>query len=341
MNLSAEQLKALSIYLRSADSPFADIQGCTQLKGGQSNPTFRLDTAAGPVIVRKRPQGAEKWAHDIQREFTVLSALQNTDVPTPQPHLYCEDEGPIGGQFYLMEFVDGRIVDDCSMPGFQPEERRAVYRSFAETVARLHAVDYRAVGLESFGKPEGFVQRQLSLHTRLFGQYCPQGDADMAWLADTLQAHMPATERSSIIHNDIRLGNVVIHPTEPRVVAILDWEMSSLGDMYSDAAFMLLPYYLPAGNPQGSFAGLDIDAAGLPSAQEMMAWYCHGLEVDGFANADYMVCFALFRYASVYAGIAARHLQGLAVSDDAHRYAGAVAPTAKAARQLAQSTFAA
>ncbi len=341
MNLTTEQLKALSSWLCEAGSPFAGIEHCTQLKGGQSNPTFRLDTTAGPVIVRKRPQGAEKWAHDIHREFTVLTALQNTGVPTPQPYLYCADEGPIGGQFYLMEFVDGRIVDDCTMPGFQPAERREVYRSFAEAVARLHAVDYRDVGLEQFGKPEGFVQRQLSLHTRLFGQYSPQGDADMAWLTETLQAHLPPTQRSSIIHNDIRLGNVVIHPNEPRVIAILDWEMSSLGDMFSDAAFMFLPYFLPQGNPQGSFAGLDIQAAGIPSAEEMKDRYCRGLEIDEFPHADYMVCFALFRYASVYAGIAARHQQGLSVSDDAHRYAGAVAPTARTARQLAQSTFAA
>lgn len=341
MSLNENQLEALTGWLATQDSSFADITACAQLKGGQSNPTYRLDTTAGPVILRKRPAGAEKWAHDVHREFTVLSALADTDVPVPRPYIYCGDESLIDGAFYLMDFVEGRIVDDCTMPGFDPAERLAVYRSFAETMARLHAVDYDQVGLSGFGQPEGFVSRQLELHTRLFTQYCPDGNPDMAWLADTLRAHRPETRRHSIIHNDIRLGNVVLHPSEPRVIAILDWELSSLGDQWSDAAFMLLPYHLPDGNPQGSFAALDREALGIPAANDIVRWYCNALGADNFPDRDYMICFALYRYASVYAGIAARYRQGKAVSNDAHRYGDAVAPTAHAARILARATFAA
>ncbi|HET6566146.1 MAG TPA: phosphotransferase family protein [Xanthomonadales bacterium] len=340
MSLDAGQLESLTTWLAKQGSQFADITACTQLKGGQSNPTYRLDTGAGPVILRKRPAGAEKWAHDVRREFTVLSALAGTDVPVPRPYVYCDDEELINGAFYLMDFVDGRIVDDCTMPGFDPAERHAVYQSFAETIAKFHAVDYHKVGLAEFGRPEGFVERQLALHTRLFGQYCPAGNADMAWLAEALREHRPETQRLSIIHNDIRLGNVVLHPTEPRVIAILDWEMSSLGDQWSDAAFMLLPYHLPEGNPQGSFANVDREKLGIPSAEDMVRWYCDGLGADAFPDRDYLICFALYRYASVYAGIADRHRQGKSVSDDAHRYAAAVAPTARAARELAEATFA-
>lgn len=341
MSLNRSQRAALAEWLGARKSPYADIAGCIQLKGGQSNPTYRLETGAGPVILRKRPAGAEKWAHDVQREFTVLSALADTDVPVPRPHVYCDDETVIGGAFYLMDFIEGRIVDDCTMPGFSPAERRAVYRSFAATIARLHGVDYDRVGLSHFGRPEGFVARQLELHTRLFGQYCPGGNADMAWLADTLRAHRPPARRTSIIHNDIRLGNVVLHPSEPRVIAILDWEMSSLGDQWSDAAFMLLPYHLPEGNPQGSFAAVDREELGIPDREDMIRWYCGELGAESFPDRDYMVCFALYRYASVYAGIAARFRRGQAVSDDAHRYEAAVAPTARAARVLAETTFAA
>lgn len=339
MQLSPQQLTALTAYLRERQSPFADIQSAVQLKGGQSNPTFKLETARGPVILRMRPVSAGKWAHDVGREFKVLSALQNTNVPVPVPYLYCDDEAVIGGAFYLMQFVDGRIIDDCTLPGFTPPERRAVYKSFAEAFAALHAVDYQAVGLSDFGKPFDFVARQLKLHSAKFLEYEPAGNPDMAWLAEHLPQHIPAQTRTAIIHNDIRVGNVVLHPTEPNVIAILDWEMSTLGDPFADAALIALPYYFVPGNPQGTFAGVDTTALGLPSADELLRWYCAALGLKAFANAPFMAAFNLFRYASVYAGIASRFRQGLAVSADAANYANVVAPTARQARVVAEQAL--
>ncbi len=339
MQLSSQQLSSLTTYLRDQQSPFADVKSATLLKGGQSNPTFKLETANGPAVLRMRPIGAGKWAHDVGREFKVLSALKNTNVPVPHPYLYCESEEVIGGSFYLMQFVDGRIIDDCTLPGLAPVERRAVYKSFAEVFAALHGVDYQAVGLNDFGKPNDFVARQLKLHSAKFVEYEPQGNADMAWLAEHLPQHIPAQQRTSIIHNDIRVGNVVLHPTEPKVIAILDWEMSTLGDPFADAALIPLPYYFVTDNPQGSFAGVDTHALGLPTADELLSWYCAARGIPAFQNFAFMTAFNLFRYASVYAGIAARFRQGLAVSSDAARYADVVASTARQARMVAEQAL--
>ena len=284
-----------------------------------------------------RPPGALAWAHDIKREHRVLGALESTAVLTPTPYNYCSDATLIGGEFYLMSFIEGRIIDDCRLPGMSAPERRAIYTSFVRAFAALHAVDFAALGLSDFGKAENFVARQLALHTRNFRQYRPAGNPDMDWLIEWLPQHIPARSRPSIVHNDIRLGNVVLHPTEPRVIAILDWEMATLGDTFADAAFLTLPYSLPADNPQGTFQSFDTVAAGIPSAKELIAIYCKELGIDEFGDLAFMTAFNLFRYASVYAGIADRALKGQTVSDDAHRYEAVVASTARAAREVAES----
>jgi aminoglycoside phosphotransferase (APT) family kinase protein len=318
---------------------FADVRAATQLKGGQSNPTFRLETAAGPVVLRMRPPGVGPWAHDVRREHRVLTALRDTDVPVPEVFAYCEDASVAGGEFYLMEYVAGRIIDDCRMPGFAPDERALAYESFVRAFARLHAVDFTAVGLADFGKPEQYLERQLRLHARKFAEYQPEGDPDMAWLVEHLPRHLPARTRPSIVHNDIRMGNVVLHPTEPRVIAILDWEMATLGDMFADAALITLPYTLPVGNPQGTFRGFDTAAAGIPSVESLLATYCEALGLAEFENHAFMTAFDLFRYASVYAGVADRARKGLAVSTDAHEYAAVIGPTARAAREVAEAAL--
>jgi len=333
MRLEREQIAALTAHFRRAGSPYADIRSATLLKGGQSNPTVRLDTSSGPVVVRARPLNASPWAHDIRREFRVLGALSNTPVPVPHVHMYCDDETVIGGAFYLMEFVDGRIVDDCRLPGMTPVERRAIYRSFTSAFAALHAVDPMAIGLGDFGKPDSFVLRQIKLHARNFREYEPAGNADFDWLAENLPGLAPPQTTTSVIHNDIRVGNVVLHPTEPHVIAILDWELSTLGDPLADAALIALPHEFPTGNPQGTFAEVD-PALGIPSARELLAWYCADTGRATFPNAGFYAAFNLFRYASVYAGIAARFRQGIAVSADAPLYAAMVAPTLKRARAL-------
>lgn len=334
MSLAATQLDALRGWLRDAGSPFAEVREIVQLKGGQSNPTYRLDTGAGPVVLRKRPAGARKWTHDVQREHTVLSALANSDVLTPQAFEYCADTSIVGGEFYLMEFVAGRIVDDCRLPEIPPDERRQVYRSFAREVARLHSVDPIALGLSDFGSSDGFVSRQLALHSELFRSYMPEGEPNMDRLSELLPGLEPAQGRTGIVNNDIRIGNAVLHPTEPRVIALLDWELSTLADTRVDASLLELPYYLPAGHPQGSLQSSDLAAEGLPEAEELLAWYAAEAPAPGLSDRDFFVAFNLFRYASVSAGIAHRYARGIAVAGDAHLYGETVAPTARAALEL-------
>ncbi len=339
-DFGAAEIARLSVYLREAAPEWAEVSAITQLKGGQSNPTFRVDTARGPVVMRMRPAGAPRWAHDIAREYRVLTALQPTETPTPEVHHYCSDENVTGGEFYLMEFVDGRIEDLCTLPGFSPAERREIWRSFVEAYAKLHAVDWRAAGLEGFGKPDGYVSRQLALHSKLFKQYEPDGDPDMDWLMKTLPEHVPPQRRTTIVHGDVRLGNVVIHPSEPRVIAILDWEMATLGDGDSDAALLAINHFMPD-NPQGKFGpDDDLEASGAPAPRELMDWYCAQSGVDAFPHFEFHVAFNMFRYASVFCGIASRARAGMAVSDDGLLYADAAFPTARYARRLAEATFA-
>lgn len=340
MTLNGSQLDALRGWLRSAAPTYQDVHAVTQLKGGQSNPTYRLDTAAGPVVLRKQPAGASKWTHDVRREHTVLKALASADVLTPTPYEFCDDKKIVGGEFYLMEFVEGRIIDDCRLPGVHKETRREICRSFSEEVARLHAVDPDAVGLSAFGQPKDFIARQIKLHSKLFKTYAPDGEESMAWLEEALPDYIPKDGAFGIVHNDIRLGNMVLHPTEPRVISILDWEMSTLGDTRADASLLVLPYYLPTDHPQGSFRGIDLAAEGIPEEAEVMAWYA-GASATSMRDIDFFIVFNLFRYASVSAGIDHRLKQGIAVSHDASLYGPTVVPTAEAAVALAKRTFAA
>lgn len=340
MTIAENQLGALRVWLQSVASPFAQVHAAIQLKGGQSNPTYRLDTSAGPVVLRKQPVGASKWTHDVRREHTVLKALAPTDVLTPAPYDFCEDDTIVGGEFYLMEFVDGRIIDDCRLPQVERECRRTIYRSFAREVARLHSIDPDVIGLSAFGKPRDFVARQIKLHAKLFRTYMPLGEPHMDWLQEVLPDHIPPTGDYGIVNNDIRLGNAVLHPTESRVISLLDWEMSTLGDTRVDASLLLLPYHLPRGHPQGSFRGLDLTANGLPDEAEIIAAYTDNGSTSAFQDIDFFTAFNLFRYASVSAGIDHRYQQGITVSHDAALYGPTVTPTAEAAVELAKRTFA-
>ena len=340
MSIDATALDRLRHWLTSAGSTFANIDSVTQLKGGQSNPTYRLDTSAGPVVLRKQPPGANKWTHDVRREHTVLTALGDTDVLTPAPYEFCDDESVLGGDFYLMEFIDGRIIDDCRLGEAPRDQRQAIYRSFAQAVAGLHAVDYQSIGLGSFGKPDAFVARQIALHGKLFRSYQPQGDPHMAWLEETLQRYVPTGGRHGIVNNDIRPGNAVLHHEEPRVISLLDWEMATVADTRVDASLLLLPYYLPSNHPQGSFRDSNLQREALPSEEELLHAYAQAGSSDYLEDMPFFVTFNLYRYASVSAGIAHRFAQGIAVADDASRYGATVAPTARAAVLLALESFA-
>lgn len=334
-------LAVLREYLAAAAPEWSDVRATALLKGGQSNPTYRLDTANGAVVMRMRPKGAPKWAHNIAREYRILTALAPTAVPVPAVHHYCADADIIGSEFYLMEFIDGRIEDDCRMLSYPPEERTAVWRSYIAAFATLHAVDHAAIGLADYGKSQDYVARQLDVHSRQFELNCPEGSRDMDWLIAELPRRVPPQRRTGLVHGDVRLGNVVIHPTEPRVIAILDWEMSTLGDTDAEGALLAIPHRLPV-NPQGWYTDADdLAALGVPSAQQIARWYCDAAGIAELPHFDFYMAFNLFRYASVNYGVGARFRAGTAVSDDAPLFAATVEPLAEEARKLAEATFAA
>lgn len=280
-----------------------------QFQGGQSNPTFSIQTDSGRLVLRKKPPGPLlPSAHAVDREVRVLRALEGSAVPVPRVLLFCEDESVIGTPFYVMEHVAGRVFTDRTLPGCEPAERAAIYGDMVRVLAALHEVDWRAAGLEGFGKPQGYVARQVRRWT---GQYldskvedCPEMDRLAAWLA----ALPPPADEAAIAHGDYRLGNLVLHPTEPRVVAVLDWELATLGHPLADLAYNCLVYHLPAaadGLEPGAAAAL-----GLPTEAEYVAAYCERTGRDGAPGLEALIVFSMFRLAAILVGVLRRALDG-------------------------------
>jgi aminoglycoside phosphotransferase (APT) family kinase protein len=302
-----------------------------QFAGGQSNPTFLLTTHDRRLVLRKKPPGKLlPSAHLIEREYRIIRALESSDVPVPRAHLLCEDASIIGTPFYVMEYVEGRIFSDPTLPDVTPEERGALYDEMNRTLAALHSVDWRAIGLEDFGKTEGYVRRQIE---RWSQQYQASKTAEleamdrlMPWLLE----HVPEKEEITIAHGDFRPGNLLFHPTEPRVLAVLDWELSTLGHPIGDLAYNCMAYHLP--KSQGELSGLvgaDLAGLGIPSEERYVAKYCERTGREGIPNFGFFVAFSLFRIAAICQGVYKRALDGNASDAMAGRYG-------KIAMQLAE-----
>ena len=296
-------------------------QGCTvrQFQGGQSNPTFHLATTGGEYVLRKKPPGTLlASAHAVEREFRVMQALACTDVPVPQMRLLCEDPGVIGTSFYVMDFEPGRIFADRAMPGVDPAHRAAAYIDVARVLARLHAVDSVAVGLGDFGRTGRYVARQIDRWTRQYRAARLEAEPAMDWLIEWLTAHLPQEDETTIVHGDYRLGNLILHPTLPRVAAVLDWELSTLGHPLADLAYCCIPWRLPP--EQMGLVGLDV--SGLPTETEFVSAYCEAAERPVPATLEYFMVFSLFRWAAIVAGVYRRALDGNAADATRAQAAG-------------------
>ena len=287
-----------------------------RISGGQSNPTFFASYDDRQLVLRKKPAGELlPSAHAIDREFRVMTALRGSAVPVPDCLFYEEDTAVIGTSFYVMERLQGRVFPGYDTPGVTPAERGAMYRDMAETMAKLHALDWQALGLEGFGRPGSYIARQIARWTRQYELSKTEPVAEIEHLIEWLPRHIPEGEITTLCHGDFRLGNLMFHPTEPRVIAVLDWELSTLGDPLADVAFNAMAW---RSRPEeyGGLLGLDLDALGIPSEEDYIATYFRAARpMPGLWPFHF--AFALFRFAVIFEGIAARVRAGTAAAADA------------------------
>jgi aminoglycoside phosphotransferase (APT) family kinase protein len=296
-------------------------RGCAvrQFQGGQSNPTFHLATPEGAYVLRKKPNGKLlPSAHAVDREYRILKALWPTDVPTPKVHLLCEDTDVISTMFYVMDYMPGRIYADRAMPGVDAGHRRAAFLDMASVLGKLHRLSPEAIGLGDFGKPGVYVRRQIDRWTRQYRSANLSEEPAMERLIPWLLERAAVPDETSIAHGDYRLGNLILHPTEPRVIGVLDWELSTLGHPLADLAYCCLPWR--TGPELQGVAGLD--TPGLPSEAEFVAQYCETAGRPIPANLDVFVVFSLFRWAAIVAGVYRRGLDGNASDPNAVAVAG-------------------
>ncbi|AYH45062.1 phosphotransferase family protein [Azoarcus sp. DN11] len=330
----------LGEYLREHLPGFRGPLIVRQFQGGQSNLTYLLETPAQKYVLRRQPPGVLlKSAHAVDREFRVIQALSHVPgFPVPAPFVLCEDREVLGSMFYVMRHVPGRIFWNCRMPDLDPAHRAAVFDSANETLALLHTVDYAALGLSDFGRPGNYFSRQIS---RWSGQYdqsrtqdIPEMDRLIAWLPEAL----PADDGlSSIIHGDYSFHNLLIHPTEPKVVGVVDWELSTLGHPLGDLMYHAMEWYRPPGvDARGTLADADLAELGIPTLERYVARYCErtGFAVD--ATNPFYRAFNLFRTAAILQGIAHRLQSGNAASMNAAEIAANIRPLASAAWRFAR-----
>jgi aminoglycoside phosphotransferase (APT) family kinase protein len=343
---------ALQAWLSKNLEVFAGPLTVSMFKGGQSNPTYKLDTPTRSYVMRAKPGPVAKLlpsAHAIEREFAVMSGLAGTDVPVPRMYCLCEDESVIGRAFYVMEFMQGRVLWDQSLPGMTREQRGEIYDEMNRVIAALHTVKFAERGLASYGKPGNYFERQIGRWSK---QYKMSADGagpmsqpipEMDQLVDWLPAHIPAAARDeskvSIVHGDYRLDNLMFHATEPRVIAVLDWELSTLGHPLADFSYHCMAWHIPHGSFRG-IGGLDHAALGIPSEDDYIRRYCErtGLATPDALKADwnFYMAYNLFRIAAILQGIAKRVETGTASSAQAAASGASARPMAQLAWQFAQ-----
>jgi len=316
-------LDALGDYFVSYLPQLGSALTARQFKDGQSNPTFLLEAGTRQVVLRKKPSGdLLPGAHRIEREFRIISALAGHGVPVPEALHLCEDESVIGTAFYVMEHVAGGVCQNPTLPSMTVAERGAIYASMADVLAGLHGIDWKAAGLGDYGKHKNYVARQIALWSRQYEAAKTGVIAEMDRLMQWLPKNIPAGEETSLVHGDYRLGNVILSPREPKIAAVLDWELSTLGHPLTDLAYNCLPYHLATGDDSlPGLVGADLNALGIPDEEAHVAAYCLAAgRTGGIQDWPFYITFAMFRLVSISQGVYARALQGNASSANAMEF---------------------
>lgn len=330
---------SLVAYLSRHLEGFGGKVQVRQFPGGQSNPTYLLATPGRRFVLRRKPPGSLlPSAHAVDREYRVMRALTDqTRVPVARPLLLCQDATVIGTDFYVMEHVEGRIFWDPGLPQIPLEDRSAHYDAMNDAIARLHSLEPHAIGLGDFGRPEGYVARQVARWSKQYLADERAGrDAYMDRLTEWLPRHVPKDEPPpAVVHGDYRIDNLIFHPSEPRVLAIMDWELSTIGDPLADFAYHLMSYRVSTVSVPG-LAGRDVGALGLPAEEDYVRAYCARRGLAEVPHLDFYLAFSMYRLAAILHGIRGRVARGTAVSPQARRYAGEVEAMARAAWQQAE-----
>jgi aminoglycoside phosphotransferase (APT) family kinase protein len=335
---------ALAAYLSAHIPAFPDGElAVEQFKGGQSNPTFKLSAGDRHYVLRTKPGPAARLlpsAHAIDREYRVMDALHKAGFPAPRQYLLCNDESVIGRAFFVMEFIEGRVLWDQSLPGMTPAERSAIYDELNRVIARLHTIDYAAIGLADYGKPGNYFARQIERWTRQYQASATEPIEAMDQLIAWLPQHIPAGEATSIVHGDFRLDNMIFHPTEPRILAVLDWELSTLGHPLADFSYHCMSWHIAPGQFRG-IAGLDLEALGIPSQEQYIATYCArtGATIRP-EDFNFYLAYNMFRLAGIMQGIMKRYVDGTASSAQALQNGKAARPMAELGWQYALASMA-
>lgn len=315
----------LSRYMETHVEGFSGALDITQFEGGQSNPTYFLSTPDQKYVLRRKPPGQLiPSAHQVDREYRVITALRATGVPVPRTFALCEDEAVIGTPFFIMEYMPGRIFADPFMPECTPPERKAITESLISTLAVFHQANPKAVGLESFGPPKDYIARQVHRWSKIYRfsetQAIPAMEKLMAWLPENI----PPGDETTIVHGDFRLGNMIVHPEEPRIIAVLDWELSTLGHPLSDLAYIVSFHRLDNENLKG-FGGVNLEELGIPNEEEIVGLYCQKTGRKEIPQWDFYVAFNIFRSAAIAQGIMGRVRDGTA-NDTNAEWVGSRAP---------------
>lgn len=326
----------LEAWLSGNVSGYSGRPRLERISGGQSNPTFRLFSPSMNLVLRSKPIGPTlPSAHAVDREYRVLRALRDTDVPVPTVRALCDDQSVIGTMFYVMDMVPGRVLWDPRLPDQSPEERAAIFDSMNATIAKIHSTDINAVGLADYGRHGAYVERQIARWTKQYRASETEPNPAMEWLMDWLPQNCPPDNPTRLVHGDYRLDNVLLHPTEPRIAAVLDWELSTLGDPIVDFAHHMMSWRLSPELFRG-LAGVDFAASSIPNEQTYLERYLERTGLKRPENWEFYLVLTMFRIASIMQGIAKRALEGSATNADAAEVGSKARPISEIAVNLAK-----